>query len=582
MNKVAVIGTGYWGQNLVRNYHQLGALKTVCDINPAALVAMQAKFPGIHVETDYAAVLADADIAGVVIALPAEMHFAFAEKALKAGKDVYVEKPLALRLDHAEALIALAREKGRLLMVGHLLHYHPAFLKLKDMVLKGELGKVQYIYSNRLSLGKIRREENSLWSFAPHDISMILSLIREMPDAVTAFGANYLHKTLADVTTTHLAFPSGVNAHIFVSWLHPFKEHKLVVIAEKKMAVFEDSLPWEKKLAVYPHTIKWENGAPVPEKSEVQYLPVEPSEPLLAECRHFLECIATRNPPLTDGAEGLRVLKVLDSAETSLRSGGHLAPSAPASAAPSAEPAWFAHETAVIDAPCTIGEGTKIWHFSHVLKGAVIGRNCNLGQNVSIAGGAVIGDNVKIQNNVSVYAGTTVEDDVFLGPSCVLTNVTNPRSQVNRHSLYEKTLIRRGATIGANATIVCGTTIGRYAFVAAGAVVAKDVPDYALVAGVPARQAGWMSRHGHLLKNPDRKGVMTCPESGLRYVLAKGVVHCLDLDEDAPLPEALRQGKVAYDDLKVSKASGKPAKASAKKPMKRSSTAKSPKTRKPR
>ncbi|MCG3174840.1 MAG: UDP-4-amino-4-deoxy-L-arabinose--oxoglutarate aminotransferase [Myxococcota bacterium] len=220
---------------------------------------------------------------------------------------------------------------------------------------------------------------------------------------------------------------------------------------------------------------------------------------------------------------------------------------------------YFAHESAYVDEPCEIGEGTKIWHFCHVLKNARIGRNCVLGQNVSIADGVVIGDRVKIQNNVSVYTGTVIEDEVFLGPSCVLTNVTNPRSQVNRHSLYEKTLIRRGASIGANATIVCGTTIGRYAFIAAGAVVAKDAPDYALMAGVPARQIGWMSRHGHRLTHHDADGVYTCPESGFRYKVQEGVMRCLDLDEEAPLPENLSKGEVSYDAFK-SKAPAAPRK----------------------
>lgn len=215
---------------------------------------------------------------------------------------------------------------------------------------------------------------------------------------------------------------------------------------------------------------------------------------------------------------------------------------------------FFAHESAYIDQPCEIGEGTKIWHFSHVMKGAKLGKRCSLGQNVNIANDVVIGDGVKIQNNVSVYTGTTIEDDVFLGPSCVLTNVTNPRSQVVRHSLYEKTLIRRGATIGANATIVCGITLGRYAFVAAGSVVAKDVPDYALMIGVPARQKGWMSRHGHRLEKPNSEGVFTCPESGLRYREEGGKLRCLDLDEDAPLPENLAKGTLTFDELKVKQA----------------------------
>ena len=212
---------------------------------------------------------------------------------------------------------------------------------------------------------------------------------------------------------------------------------------------------------------------------------------------------------------------------------------------------YFIHESSYVDEGAEIGKGTKIWHFSHILCGAKIGEYCHLGQNVSIAGGTVIGNRVKVQNNVSVYEGTVIEDDVFLGPSCVLTNVTNPRSQVLRKSLYEKTLIRRGASIGANATVVCGITIGRYAFIAAGAVIAKDVPDYALMIGIPARQKGWMSRHGHVLKDPDPDGIYTCPGSGLRYKeVEQGILRCLDLDEDASLPEALATGKVFYRDLK--------------------------------
>lgn len=204
------------------------------------------------------------------------------------------------------------------------------------------------------------------------------------------------------------------------------------------------------------------------------------------------------------------------------------------------------HESAWVDAPVQIGEGTRIWHFCHVQSGAHIGKNCTLGQNVNIANDVVIGNNVKIQNNVSVYTGCEIEDDVFLGPSCVLTNVTNPRSEVNRRSLYEKTLIRRGASVGANATIVCGSTLGRYCFIAAGSVVTRSVPDYALMVGSPARHRGWMSRHGHKLSNPDSKGILKCPETGLRYRETDGVLRCLDIGEDNPLPEALATGKLYY------------------------------------
>jgi UDP-2-acetamido-3-amino-2,3-dideoxy-glucuronate N-acetyltransferase len=216
---------------------------------------------------------------------------------------------------------------------------------------------------------------------------------------------------------------------------------------------------------------------------------------------------------------------------------------------------YFSHPTAVIDEPCEIGHGTKIWHFSHICSMAVIGANCSFGQNTMVAGGACLGSNVKVQNNVAIYAGTTIEDDVFLGPSCVLTNVTNPRSQVVRQSLYEATTIRQGATVGANATIVCGVTLGRYCFVSAGAVVTRDVPDYALIVGVPGRQIGWMSRHAHRLE-PDKSGNCQCPESGFRYRLERDekgvpVLRCLDLDEAEPLPHGLAKGTSTYDQFKA-------------------------------
>jgi UDP-2-acetamido-3-amino-2,3-dideoxy-glucuronate N-acetyltransferase len=212
---------------------------------------------------------------------------------------------------------------------------------------------------------------------------------------------------------------------------------------------------------------------------------------------------------------------------------------------------YFVHESAYVDMPCQIGNGTKIWHFTHIMKDVIIGNNCNLGQNVHVASGVIIGNNVKIQNNVSIYKGTVIEDDVFLGPSCVLTNVTNPRAQVNRHDLYEKTVFRKGTTVGANATIVCGIELGCYSFVAAGAVVTKNIPDYALIMGVPGKQAGWISRHGVPLTQKNEQGVMTCPESGLRYKEKEhGVLRCLDLNEDIPLSQDHSIGKTSYNQLK--------------------------------
>lgn len=544
---IAVVGAGYWGRNLVRNMHAHGALAMICDPDQDRLQEFARQYPGMRTTASFAEVLAMPGVAGVVIATPAEMHAGMVREALLAGKDVYVEKPLCLGMEDGRALVELAEKHQRILMVGHLLWYHPAVLKLKEMIESGELGRIQYVYSNRLNLGKIRREENILWSFAPHDISVILGLLGEMPTEIQAQGGHYLHQSIDDVTVTLLSFASGVKAHIFVSWLHPFKEQKLVVVGDKKMAVFND-LEKEAKLVTYAHSIEWKNQAPVPQKADAQVVPLAATEPLHAECGQFLECIRTRRKPRTDGEEGLRVLTVLHHAQSALAQPGRAVRLEGAAPAPS----FYRHETAVVAEGADVGADTKIWHFSHVMKGARIGRRCNFGQNCHIAAGVVVGDNVKVQNNVSIYGGTTIEDDVFLGPSCVLTNVTNPRSEVNRHALYEKTLIRKGATVGANATIVCGVTIGRYAFVGAGAVVARDVPDYGLVVGNPGRRVGWMSRHGQRLSAPGADGIMVCPESGFRYREVKpGELKCLDLDENQPLPEHLRKGTRLYDSFKT-------------------------------
>jgi UDP-2-acetamido-3-amino-2,3-dideoxy-glucuronate N-acetyltransferase len=431
-------------------------------------------------------------------------------------------------------------------MVGHILRYHPAILKLRQLIRDGALGKINYVYSNRLNIGKIRTEENILWSFAPHDISVILALLDEMPASVSCQGGGWLNHEVVDVTLSHFTFPSGVQAHIFVSWLHPVKEQKLVVVGSEKMAVFDDTSV--DKLVLYPHKIEWKNRVPTAIKADGEVVALEAGEPLRAECEHFLTCIETRNSPVSDGVEGLRVLQVLDACQRALHNGVIKLES---KAETKKALPYFAHPSAFVDEGSEIGEGTKVWHFAHVMKGAKIGRRCVIGQNVNIDGGTVIGNNVKIQNNVSVYTGTVVEDDVFLGPSCVLTNVSNPRSQVNRHSLYEKTELKRGCSVGANATIVCGTTVGRYAFVGAGSVVTKNVPDYALVVGNPARQIGWMSRHGHRLENADDSGVMRCPEANYRYKeVAPGVLQCLDLDEESPLPSNLTLGTKSYRELK--------------------------------
>jgi UDP-2-acetamido-3-amino-2,3-dideoxy-glucuronate N-acetyltransferase len=544
---VAVVGVGYWGKNLVRNFHELGALSALCDAHPLAKDSCSRQYENVTFHSDYRSVLSDPSIDAVALATPAITHYEMAKAAILAGKDVFVEKPLAIDVKHGEHLVELAAANGRILMVGHILRYHPAILKLQELIQAGALGKINYLYSNRLNIGKIRTEENILWSFAPHDISVMLSLLNEMPTRVSCQGSAYLNTDVADVTLSHFDFPSGVQAHIFVSWLHPVKEQRLVVVGSEKMAVFDDTA--EQKLVLYPHRVEWKNRVPTAVKADAQAVTIDGLEPLRAECQHFLDCITSRTAPVSDGAEGLRVLRVLDACQRAVVN-GVITLESPAKSVKKELP-YFVHESAYVDAGAEVGEGSKVWHFSHVMKGAQIGRRTNIGQNVNIDGGVIIGDNVKIQNNVSVYTGIVVEDDVFLGPSCVLTNVSNPRSQVNRHSLYEETRLRRGCSVGANATIVCGVTVGRYAFVGAGSVVTKDLPDYALVVGNPARRIGWISRHGHRLDQIDSTGTMRCPESGYRYQETKpGVLTCLDLDEDTPLPADLSKGTKSYRQFK--------------------------------
>jgi len=659
LKNIAVIGAGYWGRNLVRNFHELGVLKTICDGAQTVRDEMARTYPEAAVTAAVTDVLADPAVTGVVIAAPAALHFELATAALQAGKHVFVEKPLALTRADGAALVQLAAQCRRTLFVGHILHYHAAVIRLKELIRAGVIGRLQYIYSRRLSFGKIRREENILWSFAPHDISLILSLTGEEPSYVDAVGSNFLHARIADVTMTNLKFPSGIGAHIFVSWLNPYKEQKLVVVGSEGMLVFDDTEPIATKLMHYPHKINWQNNLPVPHKGESEPVDIAPlwKEPLKAECEAFLTAVGSGVPPLTSGEEGLRVLKILEISQASLEEkerGGGMAPrahsaapetvyvaprerawsdaaagaalkpaaaaapvaavasasapvsagaalkpaaaagaavvagaapssaapvaavasaSAPAYAAVASAPAYaaaataasaavpvaaapltpaapiapipvaasapvsasapaagaldssrppadiFIHPTAVVDAGVAIGKGTKIWHFSHILSGSTVGEGCNIGQNVVIGPDVAVGARCKIQNNVSVYKGVTLEEGVFCGPAMVFTNIYNPRAEIPKMDQVRPTIVRRGATLGANCTIVCGVTIGRYAFVGAGAVVTRDVPDHALVVGNPARRIGYMCECGERLRDNGERLTdnRECPACGKIY-----------------------------------------------------------------
>ena len=318
--RIGVIGCGYWGKNLVRNLRDLGALTLVCDATEQGRARAAEIAPGVPILHDVSEVMT-ADVDGVVIATPAETHYALAMQALLASKDVFVEKPLALNYEQGEALVSLADKRSQILMVGHVLEYHPAIVRMTGMVHSGQLGKIRYVYSNRLSLGKVRREENILWSFAPHDIAIILRLMGDVPMQVSACGGAYVQANIADVTITNLLFDNGVRAHIHVSWLHPFKEQRLVVVGSRKMASFNDVT---KRLVLYDQRVEWQEGQPVPVKHDGEDIAFPSGEPLRIECQAFLDAIATRQPPLTDGCSGLAVLKVLQGAQRSLMMNGEL------------------------------------------------------------------------------------------------------------------------------------------------------------------------------------------------------------------------------------------------------------------
>jgi UDP-2-acetamido-3-amino-2,3-dideoxy-glucuronate N-acetyltransferase len=312
---IAVVGCGHWGRNLVRNFADLGSLLGVCDPNDQLAQSYAEQYNVDNLS--FAEILNSPAIEGVVLAVPAPLHASMAIDVMNAGKHVYVEKPLSMNSVEAEAMIASAKENSVRLMVGHLLQYHPVFIAVRGLVESGELGSLSYVYSNRLSFGKVRSEEDVIWSFAPHDLSMILSLTGQEPEVVRTQSSSILQSDIADTATVHMEFKSALKAHVSVSWLHPYKEQKLVVVGKDAMAVFDDTKPWGEKLALYRHVVQATDGLPSLEKAEVEYLVVPQSEPLRNECQHFLDVVRENVVPLTDGDEGLSVLKVLSAASLS-------------------------------------------------------------------------------------------------------------------------------------------------------------------------------------------------------------------------------------------------------------------------
>ena len=327
--KVAVVGCGYWGPNLARNFHQLPTAELVmcCDLEQSKLDKMQALYPGVKMTTCYNDVLADGEIEAVALATPARSHYQMGREALLADKHVLVEKPLAMSSQEAQELIALAEEGRRTLMVGHVFEYNPAVLKIKDLIDKGEIGEVYYIYSNRVNLGRVQSDINALWSIAPHDISILLFLLDSMPLTVSAHGGMYLNGNIEDVVFVTMSFPGGVLSHIQASWLDPSKVRRMTIVGSRKMIVYDDVAD-EGKIKVYDKGV-YRKGEDIYGEFQYKvhsgdiYIPkIDMTEPLRNECAHFIDCVQEGKQPRTDGRSGLRVIKVLEAAQRSLRSGG--------------------------------------------------------------------------------------------------------------------------------------------------------------------------------------------------------------------------------------------------------------------
>ena len=503
--KICVVGAGRWGTNHIKTLNGLGALAGIVESRENRREELKTLFPDVNLYHTVSEVPLD-DFDGFTVATPAETHVEVGSYLLEHGQHVLIEKPIALNTKDAGHLRDLAKKHNVNLMVGHVLLFHPAIIKIKELIDSGKIGKLEYIYSNRVNLGTVRTEENILWSFAPHDISIFEYFIGANPIDVVSRGGAFLTPGIHDTTMTSLTYPNNVVGHIFVSWLHPFKEHRMVMIGSKGMISFEDSSQ-EKEILFYEKGIDWVQGEPIKRDGPTEVIPYDKGFPLTNELQYFIDHLDGSKLEIADGQNAYDVLEVLEKATHSLQGSSGEA----ASEETPEEDDFFVHPTSEVDAGVTVGEGTKIWHYSHIQSGSSLGKHVSIGQNVNVGNNVKIGNSVKIQNNVSVYEGVELEDYVFCGPSMVFTNVQRPRSEFPQRGteFYAKTLVKKSASIGANATIVCGSTIGEYAFIGAGTVVTRDVPAFALVVGNPGKLIGWVDKQGHKLEFDD-SGLSKC------------------------------------------------------------------------
>lgn len=322
--RVAVVGCGYWGRNLVRNFHALGALGAVVDATPAGRQLAGELAPGVEVVADLEPLLGRRDLQAFALATPAVTHAPLGHKVLNAGKDLFVEKPMALTVADGRAMVELAERNGRILQVGHVLEYHPAVPILRQWIVSGKLGRLRRLHSHRLNFGKVRTEEDALWNVAPHDFAVMLRITGWMPSEVSCFASHSLGTPRADFAIAMLRFPDGIDAHVFAGWLHPTKEQRLVAVGDRGTAVFDDAAPLAQKLTFYDQRVEFKNGVPDLIKGAASPEPLPPDEPLRLECAAFLESIVSRRAPLSDGRSGLRVIAVLEACRRSTEAGGKI------------------------------------------------------------------------------------------------------------------------------------------------------------------------------------------------------------------------------------------------------------------
>ncbi len=508
--RIALLGHGRWGKNHARVLNELGVLSAICDPSQDTLDSLTSPYPNVHLDTSMES-LDELGLDGVVLATPAATHAELAQHFLERDLNVFVEKPLALNLSEALALGELAEQRGRVLQVGHILEYHPMRTRIAEFLAAGQLGRLLSARLIRTNLGTIRDTEDILFSFAPHDIAFALELGGGPPASVNADGLDLLGRGLADTASMTLYFeePRQLSIQIQVSWLEPRKEHRALLVGTEGMLEWNDT-KGEQALTFYQTKLDLSPAATKRISLEKrEELPLSSGEPLKLELQDFIGCIEEQKAPRAGAPSGIGVMAVLDACARSIHQQRRVAVTTERKQS-------FVHESAEVHPDATLGPGAKIWHHCHVMGNTSVGEDASLGQNCFVAANVTIGARARVQNNVSVYEGVELGDDVFVGPSAVFTNVRYPRAFVSRKDEYEKTTVKRGATIGANSTVVCGSTIGEYAFVAAGAVVTKDVPPYVLVEGVPAVRSGFMCRCGERLHFAEKEAT-SCTRCTLSY-----------------------------------------------------------------